>query len=61
MTKIYYAQDCNLGLLKDKTVAISATAARDMRTRSIFMKAALTLLSAYITAPNRGKKLKMRA
>ena len=22
MTKIYYAQDCNLGLLKDKTVAI---------------------------------------
>ena len=22
MPKIYYAQDCNLGLLKDKTVAI---------------------------------------
>ena len=40
MAKIYYQSDCNLSILKDKTVAILVTALRAMPTPSTCMKAA---------------------
>ncbi len=30
MAKIYYQEDCNLSLLREKTIAVSVTEARDM-------------------------------
>lgn len=41
MPKIYYAQDCNLGLLKDKTVAIIGYGSQSTLMHLTFMTAAL--------------------